>query len=121
MKLFQKNKIVKYGSVYNVYAKACIRHKKPLRKIMNPTRLIKNDLELIKKNTETFLRMLCRLEDVSVLDEIYAFEIDTDVFLGLDLLSIFNEIDENAPDKKVIMKALASVTIIESPYVGEKS
>ncbi|WP_315794190.1 hypothetical protein [Paenibacillus sp. BIC5C1] len=117
MKLLQKNKIVKYGSVFNVYAKACIRHKKPLRKIMNPTRLIKNDLELIKENTETFLRMLCRLEDVSVLDEIYAFEIDTDVFLGLDLLSIFNLIDESAPDKKVIMKALASVTIIESPYV----
>lgn len=116
-KLFQKNKIVKYGSVYNVYAKACIRHKKPLRKIMNPTRLIKNDLELIKENTETFLRMLCSLEDVSVLDEIYAFEIDTDVFFGLDLLSIFNLIDESAPDKKVIMKALASVTIIESPYV----
>lgn len=116
-KLFLKqgNRILKNGSIYKIFADTSIRYKKPLKKIMNPSRLNKIDLQEIKKNTKIFLNLLNKLEDISVVDEINDFELDTSASFVFDLYDLFNGMEENNLYSKIQMQAIASVYMIESP------
>ncbi|MDR6720886.1 hypothetical protein [Paenibacillus sp. 2003] len=116
-KLFLKqgNKVLKNGSIYKIFADTSIRYKKPLKKIMNPSRLNKIDLQEIKENTKIFLNLINKLEDISVVDEIYDFELDTGASFVFDLYDLFNGMEENNLYSKTQMQTIASVYMIESP------